>query len=528
MKALIYLLLTTLKNRILSLKKKPIYLVIYGIILVSIIFMFVLAFKIDTNVDIKAFADIRILHSIVFGVAGLFLVLQVITGLSSGSTMFNMADVGLLFVSPISSKKILIYGLIKQMGTTLISAIFIFYQINTLKSSFGLGIAAILALVIVYAIIVFFTQLLAMIIYILTNSNHKKKLFVKSIMYLLGVGIGIGIYYQYIKNGGTIVEALLNFMDLNEVLWIPLLGWSVMFMKGVVVGNILYVVISISLFLITTVAMIYIFTLRDGDYYEDVLSYTELTYNKLQDAKNGKMNSPMRKVKVNETKTGLNGGTGAMAIFYRQLLEKRRSSRFLFIDLYTVISAIGVGLFSYYYKGSAGDYIILVIFIYLQVIFTSFGKFTFELTKPYIYLIPARSRDKIIASALVTLMKPCVDGIILFSIVSIFQKISPLTCFFYALAYIGTSAIMISYTVLCTKLFGGMPNKVISGILSIIMLLVVFIPGATGSIVCGIFLPVSLEFLITLPYTFSCIAFTTLIIVLCGDILVKSEMVGTR
>lgn len=528
MKALIYLLLTTLKNKILSLRKKPLYLVIYGIILVSIVFMFVLAYKIDVKADVREFADIRILHSIVFGVAGLFLVLQVITGLSSGSTMFNMADVGLLFVSPVSSKKILIYGLIKQMGTTLLSAIFIFYQINTLKSSFGLAPTAILALVLVYAIIVFFTQLLAIIIYILTNSNNKKKLLVKCIMYALGGGLGIGIYYQYIIHGGTIFDALLRFIDLNEVLWIPLLGWSVMFMKGIIVGKMLYVGISISLFLITTIAMVYIFTLRDGDYYEDVLSYTELTYNKLQDAKNGKMATSMRKVKINEARTGLNGGSGAMAIFHRQLLEKKRSSRLLFIDLYTIISAIGVGLFSYYYKGPAGDYIVLFVFIYMQVIFTSFGKFAFELTKPYIYLIPAKSRDKIIASALVTLLKPCVDSIILFSIVSIFQKVSPLTCFFYALAYIATSGLMISYTILCTKLFGGMPNKVISVFLSIIMLFVVFIPGAAGSIVSGIFLPVSLEFLITLPYTFSCIAFSILILVLCGDILVKSEMVGAR
>lgn len=528
MRALVYLLLTILKNKILNLKKKPIYIVIYGIILASIIFMFVVAYTMDTDSKVTEFADIRVLYSIVFGVAALFLVLQVITGLSSGSTMFNMADVGLLFVSPISSKKILIYGLIKQMGTTLFSALFIFYQINTLKSSFGLGVTAIWALVLVYAIIVFFTQLLAMIIYILTNSNNKKKLIVKSIMCLLGGGIGVAIYYQYINLGGNIIDALLSFIDLNEVLWIPLLGWSIMFMKGVIVSNIFYVCISISLFIITTVAMIYVFTLRDGDYYEDVLSYTELTYNKLQDAKNGKMKSPMRKVKVNDARTGLNGGIGAMAIFYRQLLEKKRSSKLLFIDLYTVISAIGTGLFCYYYKGPAGDYILLVIFIYLQVIFTSFGKFSFELIKPYIYLIPAKSRDKIIASALVTLMKPCVDSIIIFTIVSIIHKVSPLTCLFYAIAYIGTSVIMICYTILCQKLFGGMPSKVISMVLSTIMLFVVFIPGVAGSIISVIFLPGTLEFLYTLPYTFSCIVFATLILVLCGDVLENAEMVGTR
>ena len=528
MKALVYLLLTILKNKILNLKKKPIYIVIYGVILVSIIFMFVIAYAVDTEIRVNEFTDIRVLYSIIFGVASLFLVLQVITGLSSGSTMFNMADVGILFVSPISSKKILVYGLIKQMGTTLVSALFIFYQINTLKSSFGLGATSILGLVLVYAIIVFFTQLLAIIIYILTNSNNKKKFIVKSIMYLLVGGIGIVIFYQYITFGGTIINALLRFIDLKEVLWIPLLGWSVMFMKGVIAGNIIYVGISISLFLITTIAMIYIFTLRDGDYYEDVLSNTELTYNKLMDAKNGKMNTTMRKVKVNEARTGLNGGTGAMAIFYRQLLEKKRSSRLLFIDLYTVISAIGAGLFSYYYKGPGGDYILLGVFIYLQVIFTSFGKFSFELVKPYIYLIPAKSRDKILASALVTVMKPCVDSVIIFTIVSIVHKVSPLTCFFYALAYIGTSTIMISYTILCQKLFGGMPSKVISAILSLTMLMLVFIPGAAGSVLSGIFLPKSLEFLITLPYTFSCIAFTTLILVVCGDVLDKAEMVGTR
>lgn len=525
MNAIGYLLCTILKNKILSLRKKPLYLIIYGCIAVTVVLTIVTSNLGDKSaLAIKEYSDIRILYAIIALIALLFLVTQIITGLSSGSTLFNMADVGLLFVSPISSQKILIYGLIKQMGMTLLSAIFILYQVPTIKKSFGLGMETIVYLLIIYAIIIFFTQLIAIATYILTNGNSFRKKIVKIVLFGIIALIILGIYYQYIMHHQGIIESAMNVLTFRPFQFIPVVGWSVMFAWGIIHGSIIYIILPLGLYLISSVAMILLFTLRDGDYYEDVLGYTEMYHAKLQDAKSGKMNSNFTKVKLRNNKTGMSSGMGASAIFYRHLLEKKRTSRFMFIDMYTILASIGSGFLCYYVKQPYSVYIVLGVLLYLQIFMTMFGKFSYELSKPYIYLIPEKSIKKVIFSALVTFLKPCVDAIIIFTVVCIFSKTSPILNIFLAFVYISTCAVFICYTILCQRLFGGKPNKVISGALGIALFLLLFAPAVGISAITIMLLPKYLNFLGTLPFTFVCIVITILTFVVCGDVLEKSEI----
>ena len=62
--------------------------------------------------------DARILELGYFAILAFLCVLTVWSGLKSGATFFKMSDVNLLFVSPVSPKTILAYGLIKQMGAS--------------------------------------------------------------------------------------------------------------------------------------------------------------------------------------------------------------------------------------------------------------------------------------------------------------------------------------------------------------------------------------------------------------------------
>lgn len=199
-----------------------------------------------------------------------------------------MADVGLLFVAPIATRKILIYGLIKQMAATFLSAIFIFYQIRSIRSSFGLGLGAIFSLFLVYAIVIFFCQLLSIGIYIFTNGNKRRKNLISSVLYGLFIVTALEIYVQYLQHSGTILNALLNLMTYKPFQFMPVVGWSVLFMSATVEGNVASLLLSLLLFLISSIIIISMFTTGEADYYEDVLVSTEMTYNRLQDAKNGK------------------------------------------------------------------------------------------------------------------------------------------------------------------------------------------------------------------------------------------------
>lgn len=528
MKALSYLLLITLKNRILSIRKKPAYLVLYGIIFVSIIFMFLSTIFTDTpDVPLNNFSDIRVLYMIILAINLLLMFSQVITGLSNGSTLFNMADVGLLFVSPISSKKILIYGLLKQMGTTIISAIFILYQIPTLRKSFGLTVMSVIFLLIIYIIILFFSQLLAIGTYIFSNGNTRRKQLVKIIIITVIACFILAVFYQYKVLGMSIMESILSLTTNTYIQYFPIIGWPVMFFEGIIIGSISKVILSSLLFFISSIGLVLFFTLREGDYYEDVLSSTELYYNRLQAAKEGKGMASSKIVKVKEEKMGLLKGNGASALFYRHILEKKRSSRFLYIDLYTILSALSAGVFCYYVDTEFSGYIVLGILIYMQFFLTMFGKFSYELGKPYIYLIPVKSIYKLIYATLFSFLKPFFDGIIIFTVVCIVSKTSIVLNVFLALGYIATCLVLICYTIICYRVFGGQPSKIISATLGVLIFILIFGPSIGLSIGAYFFLPASLKVLAIVPYIFVCLVISIFTFVVCGDIFDRCEYRGS-
>jgi len=135
MKALAYLLLTQIKNRLLSLKKKPGLLILYCFLALFVIASFVIMIVFAGDAPRTEFADERIIYLIIAAMGLLFVYSHVSSGLSTGSSLFTMPDVGLLFVAPVSPKKILFYGLLTTVGKSLLASIFIFYQIGNLKTA---------------------------------------------------------------------------------------------------------------------------------------------------------------------------------------------------------------------------------------------------------------------------------------------------------------------------------------------------------------------------------------------------------
>ena len=319
MKALTYLLITTIKNRILSLKKKPSLLILYIFIALYFGFLFVIVSNTNLEVDTEqSFADIRILYMILAGLSMIFTYSSVIGGLSKGSTLFNMADVGLLFVAPISSMKILFYGLVKQMGTTLLASVFMVFQLGNIRANFDVNDKEIVSLFIIYVIIMFYTHLLSMATYIYTNFNQNRKNIIKGSLLLCVLLILLIIFYYYTKGDGGIFNVLYQTIDSKGFQLIPVVGWSVMLFSSILEGSFSWLIIALLLFSISGLGMIFMFTKDQGDYYEDVLVSTEYTHEALQKAKEGKTNFNLnKKAKVRNNDLGFKGGKGPSVLFYK-------------------------------------------------------------------------------------------------------------------------------------------------------------------------------------------------------------------
>ena len=80
-------------------------MILYIIILLSVIGSVVLAVFSGEQSNSQQLANHYIIFLFINGFGLLYLLSFTYTGLSTGSTFFTMADVGLLFVAPISTKK---------------------------------------------------------------------------------------------------------------------------------------------------------------------------------------------------------------------------------------------------------------------------------------------------------------------------------------------------------------------------------------------------------------------------------------
>ena len=116
MSTIFYMLRKEWKNRLLALFRHPGKLVVY-ILLVVLLVNSVISTALTPQADLGGFLDLRILHGAYLGILLLFTVPILLNALQKGTTFFGMSDVNLLFVSPISPKKILAYGLMKQIFT---------------------------------------------------------------------------------------------------------------------------------------------------------------------------------------------------------------------------------------------------------------------------------------------------------------------------------------------------------------------------------------------------------------------------
>ena len=527
MKALLYLIFTQMKNRILALRKKPGMMILYGVVFLGIIAsVIVIIFSGNKPID-KSFADNRILYLFLTGFGLLYLFTFTYSGLSTGSTFFSMADVGLLFVAPISSKKILFYGLLSTIGKTMLTSIFILYQVPNLSNLFGYSFMEVLSLFLIYVVMVIFFQILSMAIYIFSNGNSNRKKLVRALLYgLFGLIIASAYLIMQKENVG-ILDSMKLLVDSKWFGLLPAVGWPIMFFKGVITGSIVQAVVALALFVILAALFVSLLTANKADYYEDVLYSTEITYQRIMDYKEGRnlSSASNRKVKVSDKEKSILKGKGAIVFAYKHILEIKRSSRFVFIDGYTILLTIAAGITGYSLKNEMGAYIMLATLIYMLYFITILGRLKLELMNPYIYMVPESSFKKLLAASMSSILKPCVDSIFIFSIFAIVGGASIIQCIFMALAYSCSGALFLGLTVVYQRVLGGQPNKVAQVFIGIFLLLIVITPAVTASILIALFvLPESLQFLSTLPYSMISLISAFFMFYACRNLLDNTEI----
>ncbi len=526
MKALSYLYFTTIKNSIKELRKNPGKLIAI-IFFIAMLALVVFSRSLDSDLSSDNLRNIDELYAIVFALYSYLFIAASLKGLSSGASFYTMADVSLLFSTPISTKRILIYGLIKQMGTSLLVGVFLIYQYAWLNMTYGLSFGGLIVILIGYCIVVFCSQLAAMAIYSFSSSDEKLQSKIKFTIIGLTSFVILYIFYEVTTSGENIINSAVEAINSFWLNLLPVSGWLKMAVVGVFSANYIHIITGVGLTLLSVFIIVYVITKTRSDFYEDVLLATEVSHSAITAKKEGHISDTRKNVKVG--KIGINKGVGANVFFYKHLIENRRSGLFLIdrISIIFVIISIAYAFFtSNVIKQNDANIISIFIFAtYMQIFSTATGRWIRELTMPFVYMIPANPFSKLIKISKENILKITVEAILLFISIGIILGISPIDIAVCIVARIGFGILFMSGNILTERLLGSLNSKVIIMLLYIILMILLALPGIVIAIFTSssisVLDPIIAGLLITFIWN---ILISALVIFLCRDILNYAEL----
>ena len=395
--------------------------------------------------------------------------------------MFSMSDVNLLFSSPVKPIPILIYGLIQQMGTSLLLGFFILFQYTTIRNFYGVDFSFLIAVFLLYALVSFSGQLTAMVIYILTSSDEKKRNIAKySFIGIVALGAGAVFINALSMGQDDMLQNVVASASSFPVMLFPVIGWAKMILTGIFAENVLYIVLGAVLTLAYIVAMVVLVKVKQTDYYEDVLKATEVSFSAITAKKEGKLTEAVpQNVKVG--KTGLGGGNGSDVFYYKHKVESRRAKAFIF-DVQTLVYMAVICVFSFIFRNE-GILPVLILSIYMQMFSVALGRWVKELIMPYVYLIPEKPMKKLFNCLKESFVKIISEAVVLFIIVGLIIKLEPLEILGCILLRISCGILFTGVNLFCDRFFGGISVKTLTLILYFLFAMIFALPAIITAVV---------------------------------------------
>jgi hypothetical protein len=479
MSALLYIVRKSIKNGLKELLRKPGKLALYILLLVIVAGIIVISIVLKAQVEEPA--PLFWLQGIVFLFISTVFVAIFIKGLSGGDAIFGMDDVNLLFVSPISSRKVLLYGLIRMAKTALIASFFILFQGATF-ANFGVGFSGVLITLAGFLLSIMASMTVSLLIYSLTNGNAARKRVVKCVGVLLFLPLVVFVVTRYVDTQNIFVslEAAINSPFLR---FVPVAGWTAGGVIAFIAGN---AWAGAGLFglnlLLCAIATGYIL-LTNPDYYEDVLVATETAYEKKRAMAEGNINTAMQSQKaVKISKTGI-PGSGAAALFGKHMREDFRENRFGILTLPSVLIAVGAVIVAFFVRDLI---IVMQILMWFQIMLIGTGRGLKETYSHYIYLIPESSFKKILWSNMEIMARTLLESVLIFGIGGALTGTPVVYILACILTYTLFSLLLLGVNYLLMRFSGANVSMGLLVLIYYLAVVLVMLPGIVAAIIAGV------------------------------------------
>ena len=480
MSALFYLLMTRLKNTMKSLVQKPARL-IYVLFMAAMLGLTVFAGN-TADEEARQLRDIRELTAGATALYTLMFLILAKNGFATGGTIFTMPDVNLVFPAPLRQRSVLFYGLLRQIGASLLLSFFILFQYSWIHDLYGASYGFLLILVLGYALAVFFGQFVAMVIYALTSADEKKQRIAKTIYIVYIALLLLWLAVNILPDMANVLPRAVDAISSPVIGFTPVGGWLGRFAYGVAAGEPLQILLGLGLCALLGVILIAIIEKSHADYYEDVIKTAEVSQSAINASRQGMVaDTSPKNVKVG--KTGFGRGSGAEMFYYKHQLENRRS-RVLILDATSLIFAAVVIIFSFFMKAMEGSIIaVFIMSTYMQLFSVSLGRFSRELTKPYIYLLPEPPFAKMLHALRESLPSAVVESILVYVPIYFILGLSVPELICCILARISFALLYQVSNVAVMRIWKGSSSKMVIMLLYILTMVILAAPGIVLAVV---------------------------------------------
>lgn len=328
--------------------------------------------------------------------------------------IFKKQDIHLILAAPTPPKQALIYALLKQAIMN-----FVMQAAVGIAAYFVFNISLLTTLVYLFVSLVFSNLLsysLAIIMYASESITVKQKTWIRNAVYVMILTFTLALLSQVIPHvlaGGLQLDYLLTLLTHPLVLLLPIFGWQLGWLNLIILGmNPVNLLASLLFFTSSILLAYYAYSMPcQGDYYEDALSFSEnMAFIESKGGDHTFAEAFGIKKKTHASKGKLQGKYGKV-IFFKQLMERRKTHRFFLSlgDLIYLVGGIGIGVFHYFVDDVIDPayffQIMVGISLYLALFFNPKETWRHEFSSYYLFLIPDKFMTKLLyASSLEHLM----------------------------------------------------------------------------------------------------------------------------
>lgn len=412
-KTLLFLDISKIKNMVLQIFKNPMLFIkkFFSVVIfigISCSSLIISIFKNNSKTSI----NLQIRESIL-GISGLLSLITLLLIISYyindyTPSNFSISDISYLFPSPINSKLILFYSMVrsalKRVGTFFLTILFIILLILAFTNLSLIGLIPIA--IGFFFIFLFFISISYLFFAIKIKFNAIKKL--KIISYIMK-GLAVLILLLYIFK---LYSLNFNFYIYGESLYnsfiikLPIISSIVNLISILLSESISIPIIDIIFLLMLVIFNCLAFLYLNIDYYEDISEKVSTLNERLKKLKNNKadvhseMEKKIKKVNINSYSKER---WGVLSLYWKASIIRKRKQTSIKKYIYFIINIIIGGVGGYLTLKGQQLYSLLFISlgtIYILLMSSNFSELSRELKNMYIYLIPGKPINKILSTVL--------------------------------------------------------------------------------------------------------------------------------